>query len=176
MIFFELFYSMYKVTKDVTLLSFNYKLLHRSVMTNKNLNLWDTNKPEILRHTDKCTFCENSVETIEHSLHDCKISDKLWSDIFQWITLVTDLQINFEKHEIMLGMLPQELKIFNVIFMIVKKYLYSCRCLKIKPNKYIAMYKIKEQYNAEKYIVFNSHDNSHSDRMTKWDIILDLFI
>ena len=81
---------MYKLTKDPVLLSFNFKLLHRNIITNKNLSLWHVNT-----NLDKCTFCNMNSETIEHMFYYCNIIQRLWADIFNWIFIKTGLRINF---------------------------------------------------------------------------------
>ena len=81
----NLFTKMYSLTKDNKILIFNYRLLHRNTITNKNLHLWDQNKPEHEQRTDLCTFCNNHVETIEHIFYDCLHIKKIWSDLFDWI-------------------------------------------------------------------------------------------
>ena len=71
--FLELFQNMYLLTKDTKLLIFQYKLLHRHTITNRNLNLWDQNLDPELRRSDKCSFCNIEPEHFEHLFYNCTI-------------------------------------------------------------------------------------------------------
>ena len=95
--YLSLFENMYSTTKDSNLLAFNYKLLHRNIITNRNLNLWDSHRNENERHTDSCTFCSNDIETIEHIFIECPVISKLWEDLFSWLQTATDTLIIFTK-------------------------------------------------------------------------------
>ena len=171
--FLNLFSKMYSLTKDNKILIFNFRLLHRNTITNKNLQLWDRNKPIHEQHTDKCTFCNNVIETIEHLFYDCVQIKKIWGELFDWIHEKCGLRINFSRFEIILNAANDDLNIFNLIFMIVKKQLYSIRCAKSNLHINAIKYHIAQYYKAEKLIALKN--NRETAFLHKWEIIQDCF-
>ena len=171
--FLNLFKKMYFLTKDNRILIFHFRFLHRNTITNKNLHLWDFKKRPEDRHNINCTFCNNSVETIEHLFYECIHTRKLWEDLFQWIYDKTGLRINFSKFEIILSAANDDLKIFNLIFMIVRKQIYSIRCLKNKLNIFVIKYHLTQYYKAEKLIACKNGNLTNFN--SKWEIVQECF-
>ena len=173
--FLSIFEKMYTLSKDKKLLIFKYRLLHRNTITNRNLNLWDQNKPLAEQRTDKCTFCNVFPETIEHLFYDCMIIRQIWHDLFTWIHQVANIRINFSRSEIILGIAPEELNIFNLIFVIVQKYIYTSRCKEKNPNINVIKFLIKIQYEAEK---FNASQNARKlyNFNKKWEMLQNCFL
>ena len=172
--FLSVFEHMYTLTTDRKLLFFKYKLLHRNIITNRNLNLWDrSNNSETVR-SELCTFCNALPETIEHLFYECEKIKKLFRDLFNWIFQKTGIRIEFSKTEILLGVAPTELQIFNLIILIVQYYIYSCKYAEKLPIIQIAKYKIEQQYEAEKY---NANQNRRRllKFQHKWTIVQDCF-
>ena len=87
----------------------------------------------------------------------------------------TNLRINFSKEQILLGLAPNELDIFNLIFLIVKRHIFACKCLEIRPNKYTAIYKIKDNYCTEQESIRLFPTKYNINKSTKWEILSDLF-
>ena len=172
--FLDLFTKMYTLTKDNKILIFNYRLLHRNTITNKNLNLWDNNKPPEERHTDKCTFCNIFIETIEHLFYDCVYIKQIWEDLFNWVYEKCSLRIGFSRGEIILNNSNDDLKIFNLIFMIVKKQIHTIRCLKTRPNFNSIKYHITQYYKAEEKIALKNNHLTHF--LAKWDPVINCFV
>ena len=171
--FLNIFKNMYSLTKDAKLLYFKYRLLHRNVITNRNLNLWDSKKPPDQQRSPLCSFCNREPETIEHLLYDCFVAKALWNNFFLWIFQRTDTNINFSRTEILLGVAPVDLEIFNLMFMIITKYIYDCRCLNTTPNIFLLKYKISQYYTAEKLIA--EQNNSLRKIVSKWEIVSNCF-
>ena len=173
--FLSVFEKMYNLTNDKKLLIFKFRLLHRNTITNRNLNLWDQNKPLIDQRSDKCTFCNVLPETIEHLFHDCANIKKLWSDTFLWIHQTANIQINFSRDELILGTAPSELEIFNLVFIIIQKHIYTSRCNKNNPNPNVIKFLLKRQFESEKLIANrNVRKLNHFNR--KWEILKNCFL
>ncbi len=60
-----LFQNIYITTSSAKLRYFQYQILHRTLVTNRKVELWD------IKDSDKCSFCELETETISHLLYDC---------------------------------------------------------------------------------------------------------
>ena len=144
--FLKLFQNMYWLTKDTKLLIFQYKLLHRQLITNRNLNLWDQRLAPEERRSDLCYFCKNETEHLEHLLYNCPIVKQFWSNVFTWIAQHSNLYINFTMAEILLCGAPDDLSIFNLIFIIGKKYIFDCKNLDQNLNIYLFKYKVKTYF------------------------------
>ena len=59
---------LYNCTSNTKLLDFQYRLLHNAIITNIQLKQWQ------IKDDDRCTFCEGSIETIDHLFLNCSYS------------------------------------------------------------------------------------------------------
>ena len=96
---------------------FQFRLIHRVLVTNKSLKLWK------IKESDRCTFCGLECETIKHILWDCMYVNRLWETLFNWITDKTNTTITFTVKDILLGITFEEMIAFNCIFIITKQYI-----------------------------------------------------
>ena len=64
--FIQLFSEMRKITNSSKLRSFQFRLLHLSIVTNVQLKKWK------ILDSDICTFCKNYSETLEHLFFHCE--------------------------------------------------------------------------------------------------------
>ena len=113
----------FKYLKDTTIIWFQYRLIHRILATNTFLHM--------IHYIDsnKCTFCTNEPETLQHLFYDCNVVRKLWESVEKWISEKTGVTTTLNKYEIMFGILEGEQKyvlnwlIFNI------KYIYNMKIL-----------------------------------------------
>ena len=61
---------------------FQFKVLHRYLMTNKFLHKIGL-VPSFL-----CTFCKRESESNEHFLIECDYSNKFWQDLINWFSTI----------------------------------------------------------------------------------------
>ena len=94
--------------------------------------------------------------------------------MFTWISDKTGNRIGFSRPEIILGIVPEELQIFNLIFMITSRYIYTRRCLE-KDALILTqlIYNIKDYYYAEKQIA--TDNNSLLRFNDKWELVTECF-
>ena len=64
---------MYRSSKDNKLRQFSFKLLHRTIVTKKELN-----KCRLVNDA-ACTFCSNP-DSIEHTILDCNVVKSFYSE------------------------------------------------------------------------------------------------
>ena len=154
-------------TSDVRLLSFNFKLLHRLVNNNYNLNKWK------IKDTSYCELCsDNKIDDTVHALVDCRWTcDKIElflanidpnREIFgrldwkKWLFGVNDLAVNLLilVMKMYICQVRSSTKIFSVetlrkqiYYRILtdKKVLTETR-FKLKWSKYDGLIKDSEQY------------------------------
>ena len=142
---------------------FQFRLIHRVLVTNRSLKLWK------IKDSENCTLCNVESETICHLLWDCTHSKLIWNMLFNWINEKTQINITYSKKEVLLGIANYNMQFLNCLFLITKQYLYACRCLDEKPNFGSLESKIKYYISVEKYIAIKNGKVDH--HQTKWAMI-----
>ena len=116
-----------KVTIECRTRDFQYKILNRILFTNKMLFKMK------ISDTDKCTFCNEEEETIEHLLTTCKYTLPFWKEVIKWLKTY-NIHENLDELKILFGVLNNNcLDLVNHIILIGKQVIYLCRSKKIKP-------------------------------------------
>ena len=84
-----------------------------------------------IRDTDKCTFCNEEEETIEHLLTTCILP--FWKEVIKWLKMYS-IHENLDELKILFGVLNNNcLDLVNHIILIGKQVIYLCRSKKIEP-------------------------------------------
>ena len=117
--------NLYKVTNNTKLRNFQYKLLTRTLVTNKHLKQWK------IKEEENCAWCLQEVETYEHFLVKCEKVSRIWKLLEEHIkstagTGVMDIStpnIVFNLIHLRPGC------VFNLITLITKQLLYRYRCM-----------------------------------------------
>ncbi len=133
--------SIYLTTISTKLRDFQFRLLHRTIVTNKKLTQMK------LSNNDKCTFCNNETETIEHLLFECQCCKIIWNRLVQWIKQTTHIELEVTLLNILFGIplndrFPLKQAI-NTCLTIARQYIYACRCLNRIPSFQVLIEKIK---------------------------------
>ena len=71
-------------------------------------------------------------------------------------------------HDIMIGILKEEMDLINYIVILGKTYLWTCRCKGINPNFNYFKKILEIKYETEKYIAFKA--NKISQFKKKWEV------
>ena len=74
--------------------------------------------------SDKCWFCKESVETIEHSFWFCPIVKTFCLQILDAIQVGVDIR-EHQSYKFIFGRVQQ---VMNHLFTLVKKYMYTRKC------------------------------------------------
>lgn len=139
----SIFDIIYTCTKSTKLRSCQYHLLHKSLVTNVDLLKWN------LANDDKCTFCKCVPESLSHIYLTCTVSITLWRDLEQWLFQKTGILIRCTYPDIVFGFQNDVNGLFNLITLITKQYIYSCRCQQKTPCKRELVYRIKAEKEIE---------------------------
>ena len=143
---------------------FQYRLLHRNLVTNKDLFIWG------IKDDNLCTFCNEEEETILHILWECYFSQTVWRQFFDWLHNNTDVNIVFSVEEILLGVQNMDNnEFYNTLFTITKQFLYACKCKETVPNFNQLILKIDEWVRIEKYIAIKKGKLDKHNR--KWELL-----
>ena len=112
---------------DTKTRSFQYKIYHHILPTNSILHKFG------IKDSDKCTFCKEEKETIEHVIVNCSFSKLFWIDFESFISNKLDRSVEFSNIEKLFGAL-EENKTINHILTLARKHIYYCKQKGLKPN------------------------------------------
>ena len=95
---------------------FQYQVLHRTLITNRKLHLFN------LRGNEQCDTCLK-VETITHLLYECQNANAIWHDLGRWISQCFTSVIHLDKISVLIGNSGNEY-IINSLIIITKHEIY----------------------------------------------------
>ena len=108
---------------ETSLRDFQYQILTRTIPTNRFLSRCK------LVESDKCWFCKECVETVEHLFWFCPVLKTFWFNFLDVILVNTEININLNDVKVLLGGTENKNKDFlNYLFIVVKKYIYNTKC------------------------------------------------
>ena len=147
----NLFSNICTYTTSTKLRTFQFLMLHRAIVTNVDLYKWK------VKNCNVCNFCKQEPETIFHLIWQCVKIANLWEELFIWLRTQTQTNIRFTPQEILLGTGKPELIFYDKIFLVVKQFIYACRCLETQPSLQGIVRRIKHQQDIEKQasIIYN---------------------
>lgn len=136
--------------KEVKLKWLQIRIIHRILGTNSillNMKLEDN---------DKCTFCKNHKENIQHIFWNCQYAMSFWMEFQESLHEKCEVTHNFQftQHIILFGC-EKNVKtdtIIDLLIMLGKSFIYRCKMKKIIPYFRMFVHTIKYRYRIEKYI------------------------
>ena len=118
------FANVYKVTNITKMRSFQYRLLHRSIITNIHLCKWGKTLSNL------CSFCNQQPETVLHLFIYCPKIKELWIGMELFMERFSSLPICFNVQNVLWNKLCKQAgHVKNAICLFVKQYIYRQRCL-----------------------------------------------
>jgi hypothetical protein len=110
------------VTEDNHIRNFQFKITHRLLACNYNLNIWK------IRTDNICNYCQE-VDTIEHFLVNCNNTYIFWRQIFNWWAASFKVWFQVDTYELLFGV-PNEknepiVNQINFIILYGKYYIYK---------------------------------------------------
>jgi len=149
-----IFSANFQCTIDSKMRAFQYQILLRSITTNKFLKLCK------IKESDKCYFCENAVETVEHLFWFCPIVQTFWLSIAYKVHDVFDITGFLKDKIVLLGYTELcNANLVNHMFNIIKRYIYVTKCTESNLNLERVINIIKFHFKIEKNIVECRHGN-----------------
>ena len=140
----------YKVTQDVKLRWFQYRLIHRLLPTQRYLYIRKIVEDPI------CNLCQQEEQDIEHLFFDCEVIKSFWHDLQDLLKNQCPHceNIRFIKELILFGNAPNYFTddIFLFIILYAKYYIYICKLDDRLPTINTFLKTLKSRYNIEKYI------------------------
>jgi hypothetical protein len=164
----DIIYTNYqKIVKDTTLQNFQFKITHRILACNYNLQIWN------IRDNNRCDIC-NEVDTAEHMLYLCNTTYSFWQKIFNWWAKNMKVWFEVGTYEIIFG-IPNEndesiINQLNYFTIIAKYYVYRTK----KADKALEVYEflldLKNRLAMKKLLVAN---DAEKKIMTRWNEIFE---
>ena len=158
--FAKLHQDIYSLTNVTKYRSFQYRLLQRGIVTNIHMFEWKMIKD------DKCTFCKECRETIEHLFVECEKVRELWQKLRKYIRDKYMVEINVNHVNIITNKLVDKKDhVINFICLITKQFIYRQRCAKNTPDFPVLKALIAKVENIEKYIAKkNGKEHIHNKK------------
>ena len=130
--------------KDTYLKYIQFCTLHHRFYKNEKLFKMGIN------NSDKCSFCQSTIDSVDHMLIQCRISRDLWDSVRDWIAEIGMLNYNLSDTRIILGDMENAVCI-NTIILLTKKIIYNAMKKEQKPHIAQVKNDVKKFYFEEKY-------------------------
>ena len=150
--------------KEVKLKWFQIRLCHSILVTNSIL------KKMGITHNDRCTFCGNEKDTIQHYLWNCVFSQYFWHSLEKYVKekCLHCSKLSFNVELILFGH-DDKTKTddtFDQILLLAKHFIYRCRINLVKPRLDHFLNDLKMTWKAERYSY--SLDMKYNVFVKKW--------
>ena len=136
--------------KDVKLKWLQIRIVHRILGT----NIITTKMG--LENNNKCTFCQNYKENIQHLLWDCVITQNFWKTLERNIVekCLNATALRFSEHVVLFGCDSnfRSDQTFDLLILLAKSYIYKCKMSKENPIFQVFINILKERYEIEKFM------------------------
>ena len=157
--------NIYQSVTETTLRDFQYKILTRTIPTNKYLARCG------LVESDKCWFCKENIETIEHLFWFCPVVKTFWLRIFGSIDVNSDSNINMTDIKVLLGGTEGANKdSLNFCFTVIKKYIYNTKCKEKDLSVQCCINTLEYYYSLEECVVKNDY-GMIKDFTNRWKML-----
>ena len=136
-----------KISNVTKLCNFQYRLLHNKIFCNDILFHWKK------VDTVLCNLCTEEKQLIRHLMCDCKYTRDLlewFKNLLRQCDTEVDSQICFQSI-IYNNIMENPTNVFNLILLVLKQYIYRCKCQNTTPNRYELWCEIKLCYDVEMY-------------------------
>ena len=142
----KIFKLPFKVTKDSQLQWFQTKILHRILGTNHLCK-----KMKIVA-SERCTFCKEQTETIQHLFYECNVVKRFWDNLRTFISeQCFGIQPAWSKNDIIFGNIKFD-NTLNKIILLAKKFIFNQKFRSVEPLLTYFKGYLKLCYTTEKFI------------------------
>ena len=162
----KIYFLPFRVTKEVKLSVFQYKIVHSILYTNKNLHKMKK------KDNPYCPFCPGVEHTITHLFFSCSVAVSFWTEFSCWYHSVCKNKLVLTKKEIICGVLtdsPSCLTLNHLI--LIGKYFLYINALEDKKYQFTDFIMlVKEKIDIEKYIAVMSNNRTAFEK--KWSLFI----
>ena len=120
-----------------------------------------------------CSFCNSFEEEIVHFIWECKITHEfimLAKNFLDSIVPFCVQETSWTLENIIFNSVHRKSSsIYNFLVLVMKYYIYCCRCAKSRPNIHQFKNRILEIRNIEKYnAIVNGNLDKHNKKMAQY--------
>ena len=121
----RIFISLKNICKETKLKEFQFKLIHRTIITKKELFRFG------IKTDDECLYCGDK-DSVEHSFIECAFTKLFTQNVLDWFNQVNECQIAPTTEEILFGITVSSLdttiiRKFNYTALFMGHYIYSSK-------------------------------------------------
>lgn len=165
------FENVLRTTLSTKLRDFQFRLLHCIIFLNDKLFQWKKVDSPL------CTFCNKHKENYMHLFINCEKVKPIWQQLKTYIMdndqAGVQHELTFQPCNIILNSVhARPGHVCNLLVLIVKQYLFRCKCLKNVPNSIVMINEVESMYQLEEYIA--GQTNSLAKHYEKWSCLKDL--
>jgi hypothetical protein len=162
-----LYQNPYKLTKEASILTLHFKIMHRTLACGYNLFIWK------IKDTNICDTCSSEIDTIEHYMVACKPVLAFWNCVFNWWKAAIGFLFPVDTYDILFGLAneseDEHISQLNYILLTGCSYIYRNK----QGNKEITLYefliycKNKLELKRETYCMQNRENKFKKE----WDTL-----
>ena len=154
-------------TQDLQIRTFQYKIIHRILPSNKLLYVYQ------IKETPFCDHCGIIPEDLIHLFHQCPRISDIWHSLANWLYPNLNIFPYINSECILLGIYNECKPMENIILLLVKRYIFVCKC----NNKDITLRGLLFYLKSQKEIYLNSlNEKRQIENKSYWSAINHLFI
>lgn len=146
----KLFKNMPHLSADNKLRQFSFTLLHRILVTKKELKRFK------ISDSEDCFFCK-SPDSLEHAFLECPAGQNLFQEVLAWFNnehkvkfTPSKIQLLFKDYNLPPSTSPNIIRKFGILVVQTQKYYYSCKMLEKTLNFLELKSALFLQWKAEK--------------------------
>ena len=143
------FTKIYQITKDNKLRQFLFKILHRIIITKKELKKFN------IASDDHCNLCSRT-DSIMHTFLECDVAISLFSSTIKWFNDIHKLNVNPSVEQILFNLTDEiapltsiQKRRLDLLLLSMKHYLYLCKVFSKNPNMSELQTKLQMQWKIE---------------------------
>ena len=157
--FCKWFNNIYGITKITKYRDFQYRLLLGKIVLNSELYEWGKVTSPL------CSFCKDREENFSHFFLECTTTREIWDRLNIW----SKGEIRIDCIETIIANNVNEVvnHISNFVCLIVKQYLYSCRCTGKTPTYQGCVATIEKHYEIDRFE--SKEKNCQLKHRKRWD-------
>lgn len=142
----------FKTTRDNKLKQFYFKLLHRILVTNKELNRFG------ITNEVQCALCGEN-DSIEHAFLECQPLITLYQKSLKWFNDLHKTNVKIGPIQMFLNLLPpipnlsnQQINCLRLLLLLAKQYSYVCKTLQKNADTAEFISKLTFQLKVERKV------------------------
>ena len=161
----------YVTTNVPKLRSFQFRLLHRAIITNVHLFRWK------IRSNNLCSFCEIHKETYEHLFMQCQKVKSVWDFVIDYMMRYNQAECSLTFENIICNTIAKPIRnVKNLVCLLLKQFIYRQRCLGHDLSVYDFQRELTKTQHLEKYLACVNNNFTHYVRKWEGESFVDTYL